>query len=183
MVAKSGIKLDDYNEIFFDAGLSFFLQVLIMVIVLNSALTGSDKLKYEIATPKKMVLRLICAYLYHFSVQKELVMSFKRLKFLVQNPDKIYSKQIVSAFLVTQFQIISAIANEMVVLLFMTRQETSIDLIMNFVAFEVIIHIDNYFVQFTRKTIYQNINNNVSSIKFIRDSAKEENGLETSTYA
>ena len=114
-------------------------------------------------------------YLYHLSVKDDLAQAFRRLKFLAQNPQKFTKNQLFTAFMVTQFQILGAILNESVTILFMTRQSDLIDLVMNFVAFEAIINVDNLCRTSSGNQAFLRISK-VGKITYARDSAKGKSG-------
>lgn len=76
-------------------------------------------------------------------MEADLAAAFKRLKFLANNPELVFGRELFTAFMVTQYQIWGAILNEAVTIHFMTQQATILDLVMNFVAFEAIYNIDN----------------------------------------
>jgi hypothetical protein len=88
--------------------------------------------------------------LFHLSNYGDVAESFRRLKYLKQNPDKISQEHIPAAFLLTQFQFWASFCCEAVNILFLTRQQTLIDLMMNYVAFEGISAMDNLYVESTR---------------------------------
>ena len=97
-----------------------------------------------------MALRLLCCFLFHLSNYTDVSDSYRRLKFLVNNPDKFDQKHYLPAFLITQYQFSAGILVETINLIFLTRQATLIDLIMNYVAFEGVSLIDNLYTESVR---------------------------------
>lgn len=97
-----------------------------------------------------MALRILCCYLFHLSNYSDVSDSYRRLKFLVNNPDKFEQRHYLPAFLITQYQFSASILVELINLLFLTRQATLIDLIMNYVAFEGVSQIDNLYTASVR---------------------------------
>ena len=77
--------------------------------------------------------------------------------------------------MITQFQIWGAVLNEMVSMLYMTRQSDLIDLVMNFVAFEAINNIDNIFRAASKNDVFIALSD-VGEISFPRDTAKGKEG-------
>ena len=124
--------------------------MLIIGFILSAALTNTDGLDYVQPTTSSLALRLLCCYLFHLSNYGDVADSFRRLKYLMRNPDKISEEHIPAAFLITQYQFWASFCCEAVNILFLTRQQTLIDLIMNYVAFEGISAMDNLYVESTR---------------------------------
>jgi hypothetical protein len=144
-------ELKDYVEdYFFKATMIFFIQMLIISFILFAALTNTDGLEYVQPTTSSLTLRLLCCYLFHLSNYGDVADAFRRLKYLKENPDKIPQQNRVPAFLVTQFQFWASFIVEAVNILFLTRQVTLIDLIMNYVAFEGISAMDNLYCETIR---------------------------------
>lgn len=75
--------------------------MLIILFILNGALTGNDGMEYAEPKLNFLALRLLCCYLFHMSNYGDVADSFRRLKFLRMNPDKFAPKHLRPAFLVT----------------------------------------------------------------------------------
>ena len=60
----------------------------IILLVGLAAYHGSDGSDYEHPYPTNMALRLLCCYLFHLSNYADVADSYRRLKFLVNNPNK-----------------------------------------------------------------------------------------------
>jgi hypothetical protein len=88
--------------------------------------------------------------LFHLSNYGDVADAFRRLKFLKENPDKFAPENLLPAFLITQFQFWACFSVEAVNILFLTRQTTLIDLMMNYVAFEGISAMDNLYCETIR---------------------------------
>jgi len=93
-----------------------------------------------------MALRILTCYLFHLGNYKDMLQSFRRLKFLVYFPCKFEDHFIFAAFLVTFYQFTAALMSETVNLIFMCKQETLTDIVMNYVAFAGISELDNLYV-------------------------------------
>jgi len=119
--------------------------MMMISLILCSAVYNLDDLEYSKPTLTVMILRLLCSYLFHIGNHEDIGQAYRRLKFLCNNPDKFYRKQLLTAFIMTQYQFIAAMGSEVANILFMTRQDTILDHIMNYVAFEGISKIDNVF--------------------------------------
>jgi len=97
-----------------------------------------------------MGLRLLCCYLFHLSNYGDVTDGYTRLKFLKNHPRKFESQYLFTAFLVTQYQFWASLLCELVNIVFITRQGTLIDIIMNYVAFEGISAMDNLYTETLR---------------------------------
>lgn len=124
--------------------------MLIISFIAIAAITNTDGLEYVQPGVCSLSLRLLCCYLFHLSNYGDVADSFRRLKYLKENPDKISPEYIVPAFFVTQFQFVASFSCETVNILFLTRQMTLIDLMMNYVAFEGISAMDNLYCETIR---------------------------------
>lgn len=98
--AKYGLSqfIEDY---FFKATMIFFIQILIISFILIAALTNTDGLEYVQPSTRSLSLRLLCCYLFHLSNYGDVADSFRRLKYLKENPDKIATEYLVPAFCIT----------------------------------------------------------------------------------
>mmetsp|Transcript_10285 Transcript_10285/g.15674 ORF Transcript_10285/g.15674 Transcript_10285/m.15674 type:complete len:171 (-) Transcript_10285:132-644(-) len=128
----------------------FFIQMLIILFIFMGALKGTDGLDYVEPNVTNLSLRLLCCYLFHLSSYGDVVDSYQRLKYLRNNHTKFESRFIVPAFLVILYQLTTGVLCETVNILFLTRQETLVDIIMNYVAFEGVIMMDNLYTETLR---------------------------------
>lgn len=95
--------LDDFIEdYFFKSFMIFFIQMLIILFIVNGANTGNDGMEYAKPEIDSIALRLLCCYLFHIGNYSDVADSFRRLKFLRMNPDKFDVKYLWPAFIVTQ---------------------------------------------------------------------------------
>ena len=140
--------LEDY---FFKSTMVFFIQMLIISLILVAGLDDSDGLAFVEPSLTQMTLRLLCCYLFHLSNYKDVSDSFKRLKFLRYYPDKFEGAYLNPALVITMYQFTSSSTCELVNIIFLCRQATLIDLIMNYVAFGGISQLDNLYVEATGK--------------------------------
>ena len=79
---KFDYKDEDLEDNFFKCSFLFFIQSLIIVCVLYSALNNEDDNEYVKPDFSNMTLRILCCYLFHLSTYGDVSSSFKRLKFL-----------------------------------------------------------------------------------------------------
>jgi uncharacterized membrane protein len=110
------VQEEEFNELFFQTNLAFFMQILIMSIVYVKMPTD----EYVEPSAIQMVLRIIMCFLYHLAVQDDVANACKRLKFLAQNPEKFKKEHLFTAFMIILFQIWGAVLNEAVTMLYMT---------------------------------------------------------------
>ena len=95
-------KLDGFiNDSFFKSTMVFFIQMTIILLIGIAAYKNTDGLQYQKPEPTYMALRLLCCYLFHLSNYTDLSDSYRRLKFLVNNPHKFNQKHWLPAFLIT----------------------------------------------------------------------------------
>lgn len=81
---KAEFKLDAHLEdYFFKATMVFFIQILIIFLILASVPGDEDGNEFTQPTTTNIVLRLLCCYLFHLSNYGDVSDSYKRLKFLV----------------------------------------------------------------------------------------------------
>jgi hypothetical protein len=86
---KKMFSFDDEEEIkeyFFNSTFLFFIQSLIIALVLYSALTNTDGNSVQKPTVINMTLRVLCCYLFHLNNYGDVCSSFKRLKYLRYYP-------------------------------------------------------------------------------------------------
>ena len=76
------------NDYFFKCTMVFFIQMTIILLIGLAAYHGTDGSYYEHPYPTNMALRLLCCYLFHLSNYADVADSYRRLKFLVNNPNK-----------------------------------------------------------------------------------------------
>ena len=153
MISEANVKYqlkDHVEDYFFKATMIFFIQMLIITFIAIAALTNTDGLEYVQPTTTSLTLRLLCCYLFHLSNYGDIADAFRRLKYLKENPDKFSPDYVIPAFLITQFQFWASFSAETVNILFLTRQTTLIDLMMNYVAFEGISAMDNLYCETIR---------------------------------
>lgn len=115
-----------------------------MIFVFYSVLTNTDGNDYVKPTPLNMSLRLLCAYLFHLGNYGDVSSSFKRLKHLRKYPGD-FGDLLVPAFIITFYQFSASFCCEVMNLICLVRQDTLVDIIMNYVAFAGISEIDNLY--------------------------------------
>ncbi len=98
-----------------------------------------------------MVIRLLCCYLFHLSNYRDVTDSYKRLKFLRNFPEKFDPNYIGAAYTICLYQFTAAFLVESANLVFLTRQENLVELMMNYVAFSGVSKLDNLYVEATHK--------------------------------
>ena len=89
MITEVRVKyeLDEFVEdYFFKSFMIFFIQMLIVMFILNGALTNTDGLEYIKPELNFLALRLLCCYLFHMGNYGDVADSYQRLKFLRNNP-------------------------------------------------------------------------------------------------
>ena len=152
----------------------------IIVSIGYAALTDKDGLQYEKPETDFMIMRLLCCYLFHLSNYSDVASSFRRLKYLRYNPFAFEEKYRPQAFLICMYQFTSCFLCECVNLVFLTRQGSLIDLIMNYVAFEGISALDNLYVESIRNMVIlekhgaEEESMTESLLAFIKESDKDE---------
>jgi len=114
--------------------------------IYNSIDTEEESGGYTKPGLLEMALRLSCAYLFHMMNMPDLRDALGRLKFLRNCQQKFQPKQIYIALLVILMQAFVSISCEIVNLIFLCRQESLVDLIMNYLAFAGIADLDNMYV-------------------------------------
>jgi surface polysaccharide O-acyltransferase-like enzyme len=91
MISGATVKYDlseHIEDYFFKATMIFFIQMLIITFIAIAALTNTDGLEYVQPNTRSLSLRLLCCYLFHLSNYGDVADSFRRLKYLKENPDK-----------------------------------------------------------------------------------------------
>lgn len=129
----------------------YCIQIILVFFILHSAWTGSDTLQPVQPTFNQMTLRLLCCYLFHLGNYRDVAESYKRLKFLRRYPEKFSPNYIQPAFMVTFFQFTASVFVEFANIIFLTRQENLVELMMNYVAFLGVSQLDNLYVEATHK--------------------------------
>jgi hypothetical protein len=76
------------NDYFFKSSLVYFIQMTIIMLIGLAAYRGTDGSEYVRPEPTNMALRLLCCYLFHLSNYTDVSDSYRRLKYLVNNPDR-----------------------------------------------------------------------------------------------
>ena len=123
----------------------FGIQMLIVLFIVSAAFSNTDGLYYVKPTIDNMIMRLTACYLFHLGNYPDIADAFRRLKYLRNNADKFEKKNILPAFLVTQFQFWASLLSETSNLVFLCRQAALTDIIMNYLAFAGVSEIDNIF--------------------------------------
>lgn len=86
---KAEYDLDPFlNDYFFKCTMVFFIQMTIIILIGLAAIHGTDGSEYKKPDPTSMALRLLCCYLFHLSNYSDVADSYRRLKYLVNNPNK-----------------------------------------------------------------------------------------------
>ena len=129
----------------------YFIQILIVVGIFISEVLKDEVESFAEPTVQQMALRLLTCYLFHLGNYKDMGQSFKRLKYLVHFPCKFDKDHLLAAYLVTVYQFTAALLSETVNLIFMCKQDTLTDIVMNYVAFAGISELDNLYVRATDK--------------------------------
>ena len=76
----------EIKEYFFNCSFLFFIQSLIITLILYSAITNTDGHVVNKPTVVNMTLRVLCCYLFHLNNYGDVCSSFKRLKYLRYYP-------------------------------------------------------------------------------------------------
>jgi hypothetical protein len=92
-----------------------------------------------------MIMRILACYLFHMSGYNDVYTAYMRLKYLRFNADKFVHKNLFAAFMICQFQFWSSIAAEYANILFMCRQKSLVDIIINYAVFIGISEMDNLY--------------------------------------
>ena len=86
---RTEFELDPFvNDYFFKTTIVFLMQMTIILLIGLAAYKGTDGSEYVKPEPTNMALRLLCCYLFHLSNYADVNDSYRRLKYLVNNPDK-----------------------------------------------------------------------------------------------
>lgn len=156
------LKVEDY---YYKCSMIFFIQILIIGFISYSAFRnekdakgndtgkGMDGLCWIKPDFYKMILRLLCAYLFHLQNYGDVADSFKRLKFVRKNPQLIEPKYIGIAFAISMYQFLSSFLCEAVNIFFLCRQDKLTDIIMNYVAFASVSEFDNIYFSAVRQNL------------------------------
>ena len=88
-------------------------------------------------------MQMLTAYLFHASALNDVKGGYVKLKYLYRNIAKFEDCSIFSAFIVCLQQFSIAIVCEVMNLIFLCKQTTFVDLVLNYVAFAGILMIDD----------------------------------------
>ena len=146
---------DHLRNCFFKCTMIYCIQIMIVAgivlqVVVDSE-AGKERAGYVRPTAIRMVLRLLCCYLFHLGNFKDMANSFRRLKFLNAHPEKFDPDLLYAAVLLTFFQFSAVLFVETVNLVFLCRQAEITDLLMNYVAFAGVSELDNLYIQASDK--------------------------------
>lgn len=134
------------TEYFFKSTMIFGIQLLMIIFIVKAAMNGKDGLDYVQPSLDNMIMRLTACYLFHLGNYPDVADAFRRLKYLRNNPTNFENKNILPAFVITQYQFWAAFLAEAANLIFLCRQAELTDIIMNYLAFAGVSEIDNIFV-------------------------------------
>ena len=91
-------------------------------------------------------MRLVTSFMFHIFALDDSREAYQKLKFLLRYPERFENKLRFSAFIICIEQFSITIIVEYMNLMFLCKQETYEDLIMNYVAFAGILAIDDDFM-------------------------------------
>ena len=149
-------KAEDY---YYKCSMVFFIQFLIVTFIGYSALTPNkagepnDGLCWVKPDGYKIILRVLCAYLFHVQNYDDVCDAFRRLKFIKNNPHMIENKYLGIAFTISMYQFWATFLCEIVNIMFLTRQDKLTDIIMNYVAFASVSQLDNVYCSSVRMNV------------------------------
>ena len=98
-----------------------------------------------------MAIRLLCSYLFHMTTYGDVVDSWQRLKFLKNNPSLFETQYLLVALVIPLYQMSVTVFCEILNMYFITLQNDSMQLVLNYVAISCITQIDNLYVETVRK--------------------------------
>lgn len=119
--------------------LCFIMQMLLVGLVLYNS--GEDD--YHLGTWQINLSRLICAFILHLTVMEEVVTSLHALRFAYNNFKDFYGDSIIYPHLVMTMKLYGGLITELVNIQVIIRQKTIEDVMKDFIAFGVIMEIDN----------------------------------------
>lgn len=102
-------------------------------------------------TPTYFMMRLVTSYLFHIFALEDARAAYQNMKFLLRYPDRFERKLRFSVFCICCEQFTITLAVEFFNLIFLCKQSSYEDLIMNYVAFVGILAMDNDFMNIQSK--------------------------------
>ena len=159
------ISEDDCADYFYKCTMIYCIQIILIAFILHAAFNDEDSLRFAQPTLKNMVVRLLMAYMLHLGNYKEVSESYKKLKFLRTFPERFSEDFIMPAAMVTFYHFSASIFIEFANIVFLTRQRTLVEMMMTYVAFLGVSHLDELYVEATHK---------MKSAKLILDAKGEE---------
>lgn len=103
-----------------------------------------------------LMMQMLTAYLFHATALNDTKSSYLKLKYLYRNINKFDDSSVLSAYLVCVQQGGISILCETMNLIFLCKQTTFVDLVLNYVAFAGILAIDDEILESVRLS-YQSL--------------------------
>lgn len=119
--------------------MTFALQLGICFLIIQSSFDNV----FQKPDPLFLVMQVLTAYLFHASALMDVKSGYIKLKYLYRNMNKFEDSSILSAYTVCFQQFFIAILCEYMNLIFLCKQTTFVDLVLNYVAFAGILMIDD----------------------------------------
>lgn len=124
------------------------------------------------------MMQMLTAYLFHATALNDTKSAYLKLKFLYRNLNKFDDSSVLSAYLVCGQQGLISVVCETMNLIFLCKQTTFVDLVLNYVAFAGILAIDDEILESVRLS-YQSLiailedPSLLKTLKLIKDNTDE----------